>query len=330
MTETARGRTGALSCRLLAQRPPSPLQASRARRSPKTQRSMPLIGDTQRGDLGQGFDEASRTIHMPKASAPTLSPATAQTTEQAIERYDAIVAQGGWPQCRQSTCCGSATAIRAWSTLRARLVGRRRSRSERGRQRHLRFLRRGAVRRFQARHGLTVDGIIRAETLTALNVPAAVRLDQLKVNVTRLRALGDQSRPALRGVQHSGGAHRGDRERRRGVAPHRGGRQARPAVARHQQQDRRDQLQSVLDGAGLDRAQGPDPEDAGSAGLPHQQPHPHLRLQAQRAAARRRSTGTRRTRPTTRSSRIRATSIRSARSASISPARTASTCTTRR
>ena len=45
------------------------------------------------------------------------------------------------------------------------------------------------VRRFQARHGLTVDGVIRAETLAALNVPAPVRLAQLKVNVTRLRAL---------------------------------------------------------------------------------------------------------------------------------------------
>src|ERR1700757_812398 len=57
-----------------------------------------LIGDTQRGSFGQGFDEASRTIHMPKASEPTVGAATAQTTEQAVERYAAIVARGGWPQ----------------------------------------------------------------------------------------------------------------------------------------------------------------------------------------------------------------------------------------
>src|SRR6185437_4198965 len=41
----------------------------------------------------------------------------------------------------------------------------------------------------------TVDGMIRAETLAALNVPAPVRLTQLKVNVTRLRALGANLSP---------------------------------------------------------------------------------------------------------------------------------------
>ena len=57
-----------------------------------------LMGDTQRGGFGQGFDDASRTIRMPKQSEPTVSAATAQTTEQAIERYAAIVTRGGWPQ----------------------------------------------------------------------------------------------------------------------------------------------------------------------------------------------------------------------------------------
>ncbi len=57
-----------------------------------------LIGDSQRGEFGQGFDEASRTIHMPKASEPTVSTATAQTTEKAIDRYADIVGRGGWPQ----------------------------------------------------------------------------------------------------------------------------------------------------------------------------------------------------------------------------------------
>ena len=50
-----------------------------------------LIDQNQRGDFGQGFDSASRTILMPKASLPTLSPATVQHTEQAIREYEAIV-----------------------------------------------------------------------------------------------------------------------------------------------------------------------------------------------------------------------------------------------
>jgi murein L,D-transpeptidase YcbB/YkuD len=44
-----------------------------------------------------------------------------------------------------------------------------------------------AVRRFQARHGLSVDGVVQEQTLTTLNVPAHARLNQLKINVVRLR-----------------------------------------------------------------------------------------------------------------------------------------------
>src|ERR1700689_2763747 len=57
-----------------------------------------LIGDTQRGQFGQSFDDASRTIHMPTLSEPTVSAATAHTTENAIERYADIVARGGGQQ----------------------------------------------------------------------------------------------------------------------------------------------------------------------------------------------------------------------------------------
>jgi hypothetical protein len=220
--------------------------------------------------FGQIFDDASRTIHMPKASEPTVSAATAQTTEQAIDRYATIVARGGWPQVPSVSVLRLGDRHPSVAPLRARLVASGDiDPNAVGNDIYDSYVE-AAVRRFQARHGLTVDGVIRAETLAALNVPAPVRLAQLKVNVTRLRALERQSQPALRGLQHSGGAHRGDRERRRGVAPHRGRRQARSAVARDQQQDHPDQLQSVLDGAAFDRAKGSDPENAGSAGLPHQ------------------------------------------------------------
>ena len=48
-----------------------------------------LIEQNQSGDFGEGFDAASRTVHMPKSSLPTLSPATVQTTERAIPAYEA-------------------------------------------------------------------------------------------------------------------------------------------------------------------------------------------------------------------------------------------------
>ncbi len=57
-----------------------------------------LIGDVDRAGFGQGFDQASRTVHMPKATIPMLSPKTAEATRHAVEVYDGIVGRGGWPE----------------------------------------------------------------------------------------------------------------------------------------------------------------------------------------------------------------------------------------
>ena len=154
-----------------------------------------LIGDTQRGEFGQGFDDASRTIHMPKASEPTVSTATAQTTEKAIDRYADIVARGGWPQVPSVGVLRLGDRHPSVPVLRDRLIASGDiDPNAVGNDIYDSYVE-AAVRRFQARHGLTVDGIIRAETLAALNVPAPVRLAQLKVNVTRLRALSANLSP---------------------------------------------------------------------------------------------------------------------------------------
>src|SRR5215831_2361060 len=57
-----------------------------------------LIGDVDHGGFGQDFDQASRTVHMPKATIPMLSPGSADATRRAVEIYDRIVARGGWPE----------------------------------------------------------------------------------------------------------------------------------------------------------------------------------------------------------------------------------------
>lgn len=44
-----------------------------------------------------------------------------------------------------------------------------------------------AVKRYQQRHGLSDDGVIGPQTLAAMNVPVAERIDQLKLNLERWR-----------------------------------------------------------------------------------------------------------------------------------------------
>jgi murein L,D-transpeptidase YcbB/YkuD len=44
-----------------------------------------------------------------------------------------------------------------------------------------------AVERFQARHGLGVDGVVGPETLKTMNVPVQARIDQIRINLERVR-----------------------------------------------------------------------------------------------------------------------------------------------
>jgi L,D-transpeptidase YcbB len=150
-----------------------------------------LMGDGKDGPLGQDFDQASRTIHMPRPTAPTLSPSTAQITEQAIKSYDDIVARGGWPTVPQADELRVGTRNPAVVDLRQRLSasGDLDPNAVAADNDIYDSYVEEAVRRFQARHGLTIDGIVRAPTLTAMNVPAATRRDQLKVNIERLKTL---------------------------------------------------------------------------------------------------------------------------------------------
>jgi L,D-transpeptidase YcbB len=154
-----------------------------------------LMSEAQHGEFGQNFDDALRTVHMPKASEPTVSAATAQTTERAIERYSDIVARGGWPQVPSVSVLRLGERHPSVRDLRARLaVSGDIDKNAVGNDVYDSYVE-AAVERFQARHGLTVDGIVREQTRNALNVPAATRLAQLKVNVERLHGLAGNLSP---------------------------------------------------------------------------------------------------------------------------------------
>ncbi len=150
-----------------------------------------LMDDGRPGQFGQDFDQASRTIHMPKPTAPMLSPATEQFTQKAIAAYDEIVARGGWPtvphvdELRVGNRHPSVVDLRQRLSLSGDLDPNAVGAANDIYNSYVE----AAMRRFQARHGVTVDGVLRPSTLAALNVPAAMRRDQLKVNIARLKTL---------------------------------------------------------------------------------------------------------------------------------------------
>ena len=141
-----------------------------------------LMDDGRGGQFGQDFAQASRTVHMPKPTAPMLSPATEQFTQKAIAAYDEIVARGGWPtvphvdELRVGNRHPSVVDLRQRLSLSGDLDPNAVGAANDTYDSYVE----AATRRFQARHGVTVDGVLRASTLAALNVPAALRRDQLR------------------------------------------------------------------------------------------------------------------------------------------------------
>lgn len=118
---------------------------------------------------------------------------------QALEKYQALAAAGGWPAVVSDRKIEPGQKGAVVMALRARLVVEGDLAPE---------LREGdafdpalvaAVRRFQTRHGIAVDGRVGEATLAALNVTAAQRVAQIKLTLERWRSM-PRSFPATRVV----------------------------------------------------------------------------------------------------------------------------------
>lgn len=144
----------------------------------------------QRAEWEDRFDATLESLQAIKSDKPTLSSDTATHIEQAMARYQAIVNQGGWPRV---TSGKQAMRLGARSehvvSLRRRLMVSGDLEQNAGLSDTFDSYVDAAVRRFQVRHGLTPDGTVGAGTLTAMNVPAEVRLAQLETNLVRVRAM---------------------------------------------------------------------------------------------------------------------------------------------
>jgi murein L,D-transpeptidase YcbB/YkuD len=159
-----------------------------------------LINAPGRGKWDDQFDAkaASRTAAAAVSNTPILSPQSIANIQQAIAQYQTIVANGGWPQVNpgeQKLQLGvTDPSVQA---LRQRLAIAGDLPREAGMSPAFDSYVDGAVKRFQARHGLPADGVLGEYTIKALNIPADVRLQQLNTNMVRLQTL-----PADLGRRH--------------------------------------------------------------------------------------------------------------------------------
>ncbi len=119
---------------------------------------------------------------------PTLSGANIAATKAAIQRYQSIVAQGGWPTVpAQAMKPGQRGQEIAILQRRLEISGDLVGSSMQGEYDGAVV---AAVKKFQIRHGLPATGVIDSKAMIeALNVPAVIRLAQLQASLKRLQGL---------------------------------------------------------------------------------------------------------------------------------------------
>lgn len=148
-----------------------------------------ILQSPRRGNWDDQFDAVGTRSPEVKTRQPILSPATATYVEQAIVAYQGIVARGGWPQVNLTQRLKVGSKDPAVRQLRQRLKISGDLPSNSGDSDVFDTFLDAGVRRFQQRHGMPADGVIGNVTLSALNVPADVRLGQLETNLVRLRSM---------------------------------------------------------------------------------------------------------------------------------------------
>lgn len=148
----------------------------------------------RQSEWSDGFDAAASTAPAIRGDIPTLSADIVGAAEHAIMQYTEIVNQGGWPMVPPEQKLRVGARGPAVAALRQRLIISGDLDAQFGVSDAFDTYVDAAVKRFQARHGIPVDGVVGESTFAALNVPAAVRLNQLSTNLTRLK-MATQSLP---------------------------------------------------------------------------------------------------------------------------------------
>lgn len=116
-----------------------------------------------------------------------------------LERYRQIAAAGGWPTVESGETLRLEMRSERIPPMRNALIimGDMPAEPVPGDPEVFDEALEAGVRRFQARHGLAVDGVVGRQTLAALNVPVEARIDQLRINMERVRWVFRDLEPRL-------------------------------------------------------------------------------------------------------------------------------------
>src|SRR5690606_37884114 len=125
-----------------------------------------VINAPRRGNWDDQFDaKASRVTPAMVSNSPMLSPNNQFNLLQAIGDYQAIVANGGWPQVNPGIKLQLGAIDPSVRVLRQRLMISGDLPRSAGVSDSFDSYVDGAVKRFQARHGLPEDGVLGEFTL---------------------------------------------------------------------------------------------------------------------------------------------------------------------
>jgi len=157
-----------------------------------------IITSPDRGNWSDQFDARASEGGKVATNLPILSTATVSYVSLAINSYQQIVANSGWPMVPSTkTALKLGDVDPAVSVLRKRLMISGDLSTIAGISNAFDTYVDAGLKRFQLRHGLPGDGVLGQYTLAAMNVSAQVRLGQLQTNLQRLidltsKPLGDR------------------------------------------------------------------------------------------------------------------------------------------
>ncbi len=149
-----------------------------------------IINAPRRGAWDDQFDaKASRSATAVVSNTPIFGIDTLANTQNAIAQYQQIASAGGWPQVNSSVRLEMGVSDPSVQALRQRLMIVGDLPRSAGISNSFDSYVDGAVKRFQARHGLPADGVLGEYSIKAMNISADVRLQQLNTNVVRLQSM---------------------------------------------------------------------------------------------------------------------------------------------